>query len=316
MRLRAIVAAVFVAVAVFAAENLAVLALFPHLVRVTTDFSASYLERELRADAAGPARTVFLGDSVLWGYRLPPEDAAPALLSARGCACANLAFKSASPANYYGIARLLVAGRVHPSAVVIEINQQVFNPANSSYQTLHPAVAALAWPYFGPAERVLLGSSAGPPAGARWNEAVAAFVPLYGMRADLRETLYGDAGAAPVPTVLEGLYDLSPLDGKNIGVRFLTRTLAALRAARIPVLAFLTPTNHALMHEFIDVPEYRANLAYVRRLCERGGARVLDLDAAFPATLFFDNDHLTAAGQQRLAAVLADALARRTPPRP
>ena len=315
MRLRAVAAAVLAAAVVFAAENLAVLGLFPHLARMTTDFSASYLDRELRADAAGPARTVFLGDSVLWGYRLAQADTAPSLLAARGCACSNLAFKSASPANYYGLARLLVADRVRPSAVVIEINQQVFNPANSSYQTLHPAVATLAAPYFGPAEHALLGGSAASPAEARWNEALAALVPLYGMRSDLRETLYGDTSPAPVLNVLDGLYDLSPLDGTNVGVRFLTRTLAALRAARIPVLAFLTPTNHRLMHEFIDVPEYRANLAYARRLCERGGARVLDLDAAFPAALFFDNDHLTAAGQQRLAAVLAGALAQRPPPR-
>ncbi len=310
MRLRAVGLAALVAAAVFAAENLAVLALFPHLARLTTDFSAAYLDRELRAYAAGPPRTVFLGDSVLWGYRLPPQEAAPSLLSARGCACANVAFKSASPANYYGIARLLVADRVRPSAVVIEINQQVFNPANSAYQTLHPAVAALASPYFTPADRALLGGANPPAAGEAGRRGLAALVPLYGMRADLRETLYGDPAAAPAPTVLEGLYDLSPLDETNVGVRFLARTLAVLRAERVPVVAFLTPTNHALMHDFIDVPEYRANLAYVRQVCERGGARVLDLDAAFPAALFFDNDHLTAAGQQRLAAVLAAALAR------
>lgn len=310
MRLRAFGVAVLVVLAVFAAENLAALALFPHLTRLTTDFSAAYLNRELRAYAAGPPRILFLGDSVLWGYRLASGEAAPSLLASRGCACANLAFKSASPANYYGIARLLAADGVRARAVVIEINQQVFNPANSSYQTLHPAVSALAAPYFTPADRAALGGSAvasGPP---RWDASAAALVPLYGMRTDLRETLYGDASAAPAPTVLEGLYDLSPLDERNVGVRFLERTLAALRTAHVPVLAFMTPVNHALVHDFIDVPEYRANRAYLRRLCERGGARVLDLDAAFPAGSFFDNDHLTAAGQRRLAGALANALAR------
>jgi hypothetical protein len=42
----------------------------------------------------------------------------------------------------------------------------------------------------------------------------------------------------------------------------------------------------------------------------REGARVLDLDSAFPAGDFIDNAHLTPAGQRRLAAVLGRELPR------
>jgi hypothetical protein len=45
-------------------------------------------------------------------------------------------------------------------------------------------------------------------------------------------------------------------------------------------------------------------------MLERGGVRVIDLDRAFPATAFIDNDHLTAAGNVRLATLLARTLAR------
>jgi hypothetical protein len=83
-----------------------------------------------------------------------------------------------------------------------------------------------------------------------------------------------------------------------------------LRDDRISVVAFMTPTNHQLLHEYIDIPEYRANGTFLKRLLEGRGVRVLDLDATFPASAFLDNDHLTAAGQQRLATRLHALLGR------
>ena len=309
MRVRAIAFALLIASAVFVVENVAIVVLFPTLPRVTTDFSATYLRRTLDAYASGPSRVVLLGDSVLWGYRLAAVDTAPSLLARAGCRCANLAFKSANPPNYYLLARLLVQRRVPVAVAVVEINEQVLNAANSTYASVHPGVAALAAPYLHADERASLSAAGSPvPAPQRWDAMLSAAVPLYGMRTDLRETFYGEPPAAPPPDVLEGLYDLSPLDERNVGVAFLARTLATFHAAGVPVLAFLTPVNHRLMHAFIDVREYRANLAYVRRLCERNGARVLDLDGAFPPELFFDNDHLTARGQRRLAQRLRRAI--------
>jgi lysophospholipase L1-like esterase len=155
---------------------------------------------------------------------------------------------------------------------------------------------------------------------------------LYALRSDLREALFGEIDAAhaldgavqrasgaearaaaahrPTPDRFEGTYDLSPLDGKNVSVHFLRETIALLAEEHIPALAILTPTNHTLLHEYIDVPEYRKNLAYVRALLAAGDARVLDLDARFPAAEFIDNDHLTARGNRRLAAALEPLLAR------
>jgi hypothetical protein len=132
------------------------------------------------------------------------------------------------------------------------------------------------------------------------------------MRADIRETLYGDVQPSPIPNLtgdmFEGTYNLVPLDESNVGVHFLERAADLLQRRHVELVAFLTPTNHALLHDYIDNRQYRANEAYLARLLERRGARVLDLDHAFPTGEFFDNAHLTAAGQRRLASLLAQAL--------
>jgi hypothetical protein len=305
--------ALAVTVAVVAAQNAAIATFFPHLGRLATDFSPAFLQRELDAAAARPPAAVFLGDSVLWGYRLRADETAVAILAARGCACTNLAFKSGNPPNDYALARLFRARGVRPRAVVLEVNQRVLSEADPEYRTLHPAVAALASPYLTSADRGALdlpGAAGGAAAGL--DRVLAPLWLLYAMRADVRETLFPPADDAPARPVtaaaFEGTYDLSPLTERNVGVRYLERTLDVLRADGVPVVAFLTPTNHALLHEFIDGPPYRANGAYLQRLLERRGARVLDLDRAVPAGEFIDNDHLTAAGQRRLAALLEPAV--------
>jgi hypothetical protein len=245
---------------------------------------------------------------VLWGYRLPPEQTAVAILAARGCTCTNLAFKSGNPPNDYALARMFHARGVRPRVVVVEVNQRVLNAADPEYRTLHPGVAALAEPYLTSADRAWLDVPrvSGGIRGALDRTLANAWL-LYAMRSDVRETLYPvDDPPAPRATgaAFEGTYDLSPLTATNVGVQYLQRTVAALRADGIPVVAFLTPTNHALLHDYIDSPPYGENTEYLRRLLERDGARVLDLDRAFPAREFIDNDHLTAAGQRHLAASL------------
>jgi hypothetical protein len=89
-------------------------------------------------------------------------------------------------------------------------------------------------------------------------------------------------------------------------VRFLEDTGALLRAERIPAYAVLTPTNHTLLHDYIDVPEYTQQLSYVARVLRAYGIVVLNYDRAFSAAEFLDNDHLTAAGNVHLAALLRD----------
>ncbi len=303
-----------VAIVLVAAQNAAIGAFFPRLERLTTDFSPAYLRRELGRLAAEPGPIVFLGDSVVWGYHLAPQQTAVAVLSSRGCACRNLAFKSGSPPNYYAVVRLLEAARARPKAVVLEINQKVFSEADPAYQKLHPAVADLAAPLLTPDDRAALAvAPAGGGLAAALDRALEPLSLLYAMRSDVRETLYGDAAEPAQPVTAEmfqASYDLTPLGPKNAGVHFLTKTLDALRAQRIPCVAFLTPANHALLHEYIDNAEYRENGAFLRRLLELHGARVVDLDAAFPAREFIDNDHLTAAGQRRLASALSPVLPR------
>jgi hypothetical protein len=328
--------ALFVMIVLLGALDLAVAAWFPHFDRVTDNFSPAYLAREADALAHEPPQVIFLGDSVLWGYKLPAADAAPTLLRRKGLAASNLSFEGGSPANTYAMLRLLLAHGVHPKLVVFNVNQKEFSQADSAYQKLHPSLEALSWNLLTPAERNLLTQT--PPSTTqkpievaldRW---VTSFWHLYALRSDLREALFGDVDAVhalddaiqaasgakarndaahkPTPDRFEGTYDLSPLDPHNVSLIFLKKTLALLRTNHIPAIALLTPTNHTLLHEFIDVPEYARNLSATRKLLESGGVKVVDLDHAFAAAEFIDNDHLTAAGNQRLAGLLGPVLAQ------
>jgi hypothetical protein len=299
----------------FVGENAIVRAYFPHLSRMNSDFSAAYLDRELQAMAASPPQVVFLGDSVLWGLRLKPQQIAVSLLAAKGCGCRNLSFKASSPPNYFALTELLLHYNVHPKFVVLEIDQRVFNQANHAYQTLHPAVAQLAEPMLSSADRKILRVSS-PPKTLRseLDRLASSLFLVYAMRADIRETLYPlpDKPAVQHPTagMFEGEYDLTPLSDANAGVRYLEKTADALHAARIPALAFMTPTNHALLHDYINGPEYRANLIFLKRLLDRRGVRVIDLDRAFGGGDFYDYAHLRPAAQVRLAAILERELPR------
>jgi hypothetical protein len=322
--------------ALLALLDLAVVAWFPRFDRVSDNFSAAYLAREVDALAHDPPKTIFLGDSVLWGYRLPAADAAPTLLERKGLAADNLSFEGGSPANTYAMLRLLEAHGVHPRLVVFNVNQKEFSQADSAYQKLHPSLETLAWPLLTPDEQKLLTptppSTTQKPIEVALDRWVTSFWHFYALRSDLREMLFGDVDAVhalddaiqvasgakarsdaahkPTPDRFEGTYDLSPIDPQNVSLIFLKKILALLARDHIPAIALLTPTNHTLLHEFIDVPEYQKNLAFTRKLLEAGGVRVVDLDRAFKAAEFIDNDHLTAAGNQRLAGLLGPVLAQ------
>ncbi|MDQ6942037.1 MAG: hypothetical protein M3169_05905 [Candidatus Eremiobacteraeota bacterium] len=302
--------ALAVSAATIGAENVAVGAAFRELPRLTTDFSPAFFSREIDSLAGHREARVFLGDSVLWGYRLRADEAAVTILARRGCDCTNLSFKAGSPANDYAVLRLLHVRGVRARAVVLEVNQKAFNVADPSYQTLHPAIADLAAPLLDAPDRALLDLRRPTP--TWYDRALSERWLVYAMRTDIRETLFGEADAAPQPEPtaadFEGSYNLHPLDEKNVAVHFLEKTADVLRADGVRGVAFLTPTNHRLLHRYIDNAAYRANAAYLRTLLERRGVRVLDLDTAFAADDFFDNDHLKADAQGRLAAILGAAL--------
>ncbi len=331
--MRSLGVAGLVFLALLAITDLVTRAAFPHLQRLDDNFSPAYFEIAIERLRDAPPTTVFLGDSVLWGYKLRPDQAAPALLAGRGVRTVNLAYEGGSPVNTYAVLTALLSHGVRPKLVVFNVNQKVFNAADSAYATVHPSVAPIALPQFSTADSALVTQpKVGDAFEARIDRGIASVWRLYALRTDVRELVFGDVDAAhalsaaiasadgsarraeaahaPTPDRFEGTYDLSPLDATNVSVHFLDRIVALLRTSHVPAVAILTPTNHTLLHEYIDAPQYTGNLAYVRRMLERGGVRVIDLDRAFPASAFIDNDHLTAAGNVRLAALLARTLAR------
>ena len=315
IRRAGITAAVMLAVAlsVVAAQNVIIDRYFPNLSRLTTDFSPVYLDREMNSMARSQHVVILLGDSVVWGYDLEPSQTASAILAARGCNCWNLSFKAGSPPNDFALMRLILDRGIRPAAVILQVNQKVLSETDSAYNTLHPTISVLALALLSPADRRLLTPprprSAVP---AVLDSALSSTSLLYAMRSDIRETVFGRRDAAAFIHVsasqFEGAYDLTPLNGRNVGVHFLQETAAMLHDARVPTIAFMTPTNHTLLHDYIDTPEYKANGAYLRKMLAREGVRVVDLDSAFSAREFLDNDHLTAPAQRRLASMLARAL--------
>jgi hypothetical protein len=308
----------FTSAGVIMLENTLVDARLARLSRVTTDFSPTFLSYRISAMRRRPPNVLFLGDSVLWGFGVGADQTAVALLARSGCNCSNLAFKAGNPANYYALARLLQAAHVRPAITVIEINQKVLNAGDDSYKTLHPAVAALARSLLDDSDRAMLDlPHEDESLGARADKVLSGILRLYAMRADVREAVFGNASAdkvhRPSQDELAGSYDLTPLNEQNVGVHFLAKTLALLRAQHLATLAFLTPTNHELLHDYINNAQYRANSEYLKRLLASHGARVIDLDATFPANEFFDFNHLTASGQQDLAEILHRQLAKQLP---
>ena len=322
-----------VLVVLLSATDLAIGAWFPRFERLSSNFSPAYLDREVRTIARESPAVVCIGDSVLWGYKVAPSESAVSLLRAGGLPSSNLSFEGGSPANMYALLRLMLADGARPGTVVFNVNQKEFSAADSAYQTLHPALDTLAGPLLAPSDRAML-SRAGPPASFERNldGAIAAHWKLYALRSDLRQALFGQVDAAhaaddlvqtlsgakargdaahrPTAERFAGTYDMSPLDEQNVSLDFLRKSAELMRRERIRSIAILTPTNHALLHEYIDNPQYQANLARARNVLERAGVRVIDLDRVFEAAEFIDNDHLTAAGNRHLAALLRSALAR------
>lgn len=298
---------------------------FPHFLRVHDNFSAAYLRREI-TEGGLDRKVVFLGDSVLWGYRLHPAQAAVSQLSADGIPAENLSFEGGSTVNTYAILRLMTAWHIKPRAVVFNVNLKEFNAEDSAYRTLYPGLEQLVWPYLTRHERSLLKETQKNTLDAKLDRFLSNHWMLYGMRADIRATLFGsaDAGSAvhamvnyysgeyareqlahqPTPDKFLGTYDLTPLDDTNVEVVYLQKIVSLLKSQHIEAYALLTPQNHQLLHDYIDTPEYDQQLAYVAHILRPGGVHVLDYDKSIPPRDFLDNDHLTVSGNRRLASML------------
>ncbi len=330
--LRSFAISIAVAAAIFAAFDPIFDAWLPHFARLRANFSATYLQRELET-ARGGDPVVVLGDSVLWGYGVASADSAIGRIRRRRANWQNFAYPGGSPVNSLTMFRLLRAARITPRLVVFNVNQKTFNPLDSAFGHLHPAVEDLvsADEIDVSDERLL--PSLPQTLDARLERAIGRFWHFYGMRADLRDALFDESDAAtrvkrsielwsrtadtiarahrPKTADFQDVYDLTPLDEDNSSFRALETLARSLARAGVPALAVLTPTNHALLHDYIDDPVYRSNLRATRTMLRRFGVDVVDLDAAFAAGEFIDNDHLTAAGNARLAALLSAAVDER-----
>jgi len=260
-------------------------------------------------------------------------EAAVSRLRQRGVPAVNLAFQGGSPANTYAILRLFARRHIAPRAILFNVNMKEFNPVDPAFATLYPAISDVAADTLSPSERTALKVLPKPRTiDAAADRALSSFWMLYGMRADIRERLFGDADLAsaikarinilsgeaarteaahrPTAERFLGTYDLTPLAPGNVQFDFLIKAADLIAAQHWRAYAILTPTNHGLLHEYIDVPEYQANLRTLTRTLRQRGIRVLNYDARFRPSEFIDNDHLTAAGNARLAQMLKGALAR------
>lgn len=306
--------------------------------RLSEHFSAYRLKHYVARVGNAHRAVLIVGDSVLWGYGLPVEDTAVARLRSKfpTTRIINAAYEAGTPINVDFLVRYLLAGGMYPRAVVFDLNPISFNEFGRSYNTLNAALQLLAIPALRePFDRGRLRADAAaehPPLWNRVDRFLELHWALYGSRVDIHQALFGDADAvtslqdrfadqlgvaAPVPqgaigpkTPYAEMYDLTPLTSGNVSYAYTDHLLRLLAAHHIPAIAILTPTNHGLLHDFIDVPAYDLNLRRLRALCRARGATVLDLDRSVTNEEFIDNTHLTKAGNEALAHAIAPALAR------
>jgi hypothetical protein len=300
----------------------------PSNARLPEAFSAAYLDRQADDLRSDRRLVVFLGDSVLWGYKLKSSAIATALLSNSlpGRTVANLSYEGGSPVNSEFMLRYLLARGVHPALLVINVNLKEFNPLDSSYKRLRPALEIAGASLLDASDRRNLDLTERTDFSARANRFVERYWMLYRYRIDLRQRFLGfedfsswlaaqaqritgytgryDVQHRPTPDRFLGTYDLTPLDRSNLAFVRLTAFCDLAKKHGIRVLAVLTPTNHALLHDYIDNSDYTNNLSTVKSALVRHGALVIDADRRFTTRDFLDNDHLSAGGNASFARLL------------
>lgn len=324
-----------IAVALLIVLDLLVRTWAPLPLRLPEQYSPAYLRLVLSGAARAGNATILLGDSVLWGYKLPDAQTAAALLqrSNPDGRIVDLAYEGGSTVNDDVMLRTLLFYGVHPKYVVANINSKEFNTGDSAYNTLHPSLERLSEGSLTPLDnRALTLHFINSDLNRRLNDWVEKIWRFYALRSDLREHLFGSDDAAgalasavhritgesatesalhqPTPDRFLGTYDLAPIAPDNIALQYYRSFVNRLCANHIPSLLFLTPTNHRLLHEYIDDPSYDENLARLAHAPHCSEVRIVNWDRAIPYDEFMDNDHLTPAGQQRLARLIDKALSR------
>jgi len=290
----------------------------------------------LAAPTDSPAREFFRGVSVLWGYKLPASDAPIAILARMlpGERIANLSYEGGSIVNDDVLLRYLLARGVRPKAVITNINSKEFNILDSAYNTLYPSLGYAAQGVLTSSDALMLQRHVDDSVNGRLSRAVASVWLLYGFRADIKQMLFKGADAASAadawfehlsgaerrraaehrvtPDRFLGVYDLSPIArSTNIEYKYLIDFRNELIRRHIPTLAFLTPTNHQLLGEYIDNDAYTSNLRLIRESFSGPDIRTVNFDRAIPYRDFIDNDHMSVRGSERLAFLLGNALEKR-----
>jgi hypothetical protein len=322
-----------VAVALLIVLDLIVRLWTPLPLRLPEQYSPTYLNAVLSDIPHAGDTTVLLGDSVLWGYQLPPSQTAAAMLQASDprTRVIDLAYEGGSTVNDDVMLRMLLRAGDHPTTIVANINVKEFNPGDSAYSTLHPSLERLSQPDLTARDDTVLTLHFGnPDLNRRLNDGVEKLWRFYALRSDIREQLFGSDDAAgalaafahrltgesatetdlhvPTPDRFLGTYDLTPIGSDNVAFQYYRAFVDMLCRNRIPSLLFLTPTNHQLLHEYIDDPNYDANLARLVHISHCAGVRIVNWDRAIPSRDFLDNDHLNPDGQRRLAELISEAL--------
>ncbi len=300
--------------------------------RLPEQFSPAYLNLYVGDAPRNKPVIAFLGDSVLWGYKIPEADSAANVLQRRFPASRmlNMSYEGGSTPNSAVLLRYALHAGVPLAGAVINVNIKEFNHADSAYRTLHPSLERTAEAVLTPGDRRVLKMHPAVGLNPALNRFVERYWRFYRLRADLCEMIFGTddmAGALvrsvqnitgtaaaqelahrPTSDKFLGTYDLAPIDDTNVGMQYYRILLRELCAAKIPAIVFLTPTNHGLLHDYIDVPEYDANLHALMAVPHCPRVTVLNLDRAAPSATFIDNDHLNAAGQRILVARLSPYL--------
>ncbi len=298
------------------------------MTRLPETFSAGYLDNQVDRLRGVQHLVIVLGDSVLWGYKLHGDEIATARVAPDlpGLRLVNLSFEGGGPVNSEFMLRYLLARGVRPELIVFNVNLKEFNPLDSAYKRLRPTLQLAGTPILNSTDRKELDLLEGDDFNLRATRFIERYWLLYRYRVDLRQRLFGaedfsswltgvvqhftgytkryDAGNEPTPDRFLGTYDLSRLNRSNIAYARQLLLCDLARRNGIRMLAILTPTNHVLLHDYIDNSDYANNLATVSRALKKRGAIVLDLDRRFSSNEFLDNDHLNPAGNKRLAELL------------
>jgi len=322
------------AVAILLVLDIALRAWVPHPLRLPEQFSAGYLERYLASLRTVRDPVIILGDSSLWGYKIAAIDAAPSVLARTlpSAKIINLSYEGGSPVNSEVLLRYLLRIGVRPRLVVFNVNQKEFNPADSAFKRLRPALQIVAGNELTARDRAELEFQNRSDLNDRLSDLADRIWALYRYRTDLREAFFGTddmatlltrfastlSGStsretreeAPTAERFLGTYDLTPLNASNLSYQRLIALASLLEREHIAAIAIATPTNHALLHDYIDNRVYAENIATATRMLLDRGVTTLDLDSAIPADQFIDNDHLTSKGSTHLAALLRPAIER------